>query len=679
MWPIRPERLSEVFSVEEIRALLALGDGLGTKVSFVEALPEGRFRSIDPDPSREERRPDPFCSFFRRGKVKDEPAFEGADAACADCEQKLARLLLRPPDGFRGEASQRRCHMGLTDFQVPVVVRGRAIGSLIAGRAVKDDGERERIRKIVASLGNQTRAEAESSRPDAILIRPLDDKVRKRLAAEILEIPVVSAEFIEKLRALAGRLAALAARQFQSAGAGLEEELLREVERWPDEAPAGFGDLSRQASAALDALRERLGLEHLALFARAPKDFDDTAALPSLVAEAGLGLELRTRWLELDWSRAAPAELGERELAARGHDLVLKAAGALRVAAPEGAPLSARLAGSLFFAPAELRPGREAGVFFGPARSDVAPDEDDLRVLARLAKAVAARYYAAALEGERRRLRSRLDERQDKLHQLEETLADVRAAERLAKETKGFTDFDVPKLVRSCASSAAELAASRGVEIDARALPDRLHVRARRELLAEALANMIRAGIERSEATTGGGRPSPLRIFFKRGHETLTVGVEAIGEFLAGAARRALLGDRPERGRGPRRPQAPARGLQAAPAPAASVTAPGDSSPPPGPPEAVPVPANGSGAAARAHLDVVFEAARRHKGRFHIESERLHRFEGQPSRWAGKTSFILELPASLVRRKEESEGAAEQRRQEAPPEAARPAHREKGS
>ena len=65
MWPFRPEKLSDILSINDIRKLLLLGDDIGSAVTLVEALADDEFRSIDADTHREERQPDSFCTFFR--------------------------------------------------------------------------------------------------------------------------------------------------------------------------------------------------------------------------------------------------------------------------------------------------------------------------------------------------------------------------------------------------------------------------------------------------------------------------------------------------------------------------------------------------------------------------------------------------------------------------------------
>ena len=184
MWPFRPANISAVLSDDAIRELLLLGGDV--TVSFVEAVSDDEFRSIDANPRREESFPDPFCSFFRHGRAEGRVAFSGADEACAACEQKFVGIVTMTEEGRSNDATlHRRCHMGLTDFLVPVSVGGRRIGSLIAGRVVKEAGDRGRIRKIVERLGSQTRSEAASSRGDSEPIQPASDKARKRLLHEI--------------------------------------------------------------------------------------------------------------------------------------------------------------------------------------------------------------------------------------------------------------------------------------------------------------------------------------------------------------------------------------------------------------------------------------------------------------------------------------------------------------
>ena len=38
---------------------------------------------------------------------------------------------------------------------------------------------------------------------------------------------------------------------------------------------------------------------------------------------------------------------------------------------------------------------------------------------------------------------------------------------------------------------------------------------------------------------------------------------------------------------------------------------------------------------------------RRHEGRLRIDSERLHKWEKDPKRWVGKTTFMVDLPLPI--------------------------------
>ncbi len=101
MWPFRPANISAVLSDDAIRELLLLGGDV--TVSFVEAVSDDEFRSIDANPRREESFPDPFCSFFRHGEMEGRVAFSGADEACAACEQKFSRIVTSDAAGRSNE------------------------------------------------------------------------------------------------------------------------------------------------------------------------------------------------------------------------------------------------------------------------------------------------------------------------------------------------------------------------------------------------------------------------------------------------------------------------------------------------------------------------------------------------------------------------------------------------
>ena len=203
MWPFRPERLTDVMPPADVRHILGLGTLVGSAVTLVETRSNGH-ASIDAGEG-EAARADPFCSYFRHGLVGSEPAFRGADAACARCEQAFARRVLSPAPagspappggGSTGANSQPlrlRCHMGLMDFLMPVRVSGKTVAGLIAGRRVESEEDRQRIRKSAGKIGKLTRAEAESAASsDRILVEPHDERARERLIEEIARIPLRS-------------------------------------------------------------------------------------------------------------------------------------------------------------------------------------------------------------------------------------------------------------------------------------------------------------------------------------------------------------------------------------------------------------------------------------------------------------------------------------------------------
>jgi hypothetical protein len=630
MWPFRPERLTDVMPPADVRHILGLGRLVGSAVTLVEAR-AGGYGSIDA--AEGETHADPFCTFFRHGRVGAEPAFQGADAACARCEQAFARRVLSPanpgspgapgggPAGPNDQPLRLRCHMGLTDFLVPVRVSGKTVAGLIAGRRVESDEDRQRIRKSAGKIGKLTRAEAESAASsDRILVEPHDERVRERLIEEIARIPLRSPELEHRLAELAEFLGRLATREFDGERIRREDAVIEKIDTPPGEEIENFADLRHDIARILDALREDLALEHLAFFARSPKELDDLEAPASLLAESGLGGGSERRLLELDWSRLPAEKPGLRSAVARGLETVSATIGALVPAKDAPAGLKDRLTKSIFFPPVEMGTRFRAALAFGHASSKVPPDDRDYFFLARVARAVSRRYYALAAEIERRWLAERLRSTEKGKRDAEVARREAETAKKALAKTVGFTFFDARKLVDQCLERVRARAAERGVELDAKALLARLHVRADRPALARAFDDLLAAGLERTGHDQA-GKPSPLRIFLKRTRDRLLFGVEAVGPFLDGRERRALFvrdGDGREGTGG---------GSDGKPA---------------------------AGSGERPRFERAVEVLKRHDGALRVESERLHRDPADAGRWIGKTTFLADLP--LPRREEPREG-----------------------
>lgn len=82
-----------------------------------------------------------FCIKYTRASV------EGAKR-CSDCDLKWANLAAK-----KGEPVIYKCHTGLTDFVVPIIVRGRHIGSIFAGQVLTGPPDEEHFRKVARELG----------------------------------------------------------------------------------------------------------------------------------------------------------------------------------------------------------------------------------------------------------------------------------------------------------------------------------------------------------------------------------------------------------------------------------------------------------------------------------------------------------------------------------------------
>jgi hypothetical protein len=325
------------------------------------------------------------------------------------------------------------------------------------------------------------------------------------------------------------------------------------------------------------------------------------------------------------------------------------------------ADLKDRLAKSLLFVPLALSCGREGGLFIGQSTGASPPDDEDCFFLLRITASVLRHYYILVLEAERRRLQAQLEESRAEQLKIRQKMAEFQEAERLARETRGFGHFDGSKLLRAClgAAEVSGAAAQKGVELDGRSIPEHLSMYAHRQMLMEAIVTLIRIGIERSGIESETVK-SPLRIFLKRGREnSIVFGIEAIGAYLNAGDRQQLLGwkrgrrdgDSPDRGAPPsepamKPPEAGAAAGEAEPRAESRTTAAGEA-----PLEAAPDADSRAGEPGGSPLNAVYKAVRRHKGRFHVFSERLRRSESRPGHWLGKTTFSIELPGSLERLK----------------------------
>ncbi|MCZ6795573.1 MAG: PocR ligand-binding domain-containing protein, partial [Planctomycetota bacterium] len=165
--------MTELIARQEIEYLLGFGTPreLRSALTLVEAGPEGLPTRIDPGPEYPPSE-SPFCAFLRHGKLEGKLAFAGANRECERCEARLANRALTS-----GEISHSRCHLGLTDFAVPVVVRGRIVAAIVAGQCVEEDDQRKRITKTVGKIGKLTRGEVRSLEESGDRVAPAIQRV----------------------------------------------------------------------------------------------------------------------------------------------------------------------------------------------------------------------------------------------------------------------------------------------------------------------------------------------------------------------------------------------------------------------------------------------------------------------------------------------------------------------
>jgi hypothetical protein len=243
-------------------------------------------------------------------------------------------------------------------------------------------------------------------------------------------------------------------------------------------------------------------------------------------------------------------------------------------------------------------------------------------------------------------------------------IKEAEAARREESRRRGFTHFDFRKLVAHCLEKVTPVATSHEVELDSRALPDRLMFDGDRNRLRGVVEQILLRAIVRTEAAAEGKKAAPVRVFMKKGRDSFVLGVEAIGHHFSAEERRRVFSRQPPSTRGgavPREKEATApASSEAPPEKGEAVAAEAGKEPPEG------TAAEGPGEK-QAPLELpetvgeILAVVRRHRGRFRIESERLHRFEGDSRRWMGRTAFLLELPLSSAKKTDGGEQPARKR------------------
>lgn len=634
MWPFRPNSLRDIFTGDELEMVLEMATRLGTSATLIER--SGEDVATYGRNSREERaRPDPFCTFFRRGQTAAGLAFRGADSACAQCEAKLALRGFEDDTGLNESTpdavGSRRCHMGLTDYRALVRVGGCVVGAVVAGRVVSSDDDRHRIRKIVGKLGKLTRAEAAGNEDAKPSIEPVSEAARDELVREIESIPVVREGFPDELTAFAEQLGTLAGNHYRGRQLMREESVLEKARSWDLGGTFTAGAVAARARAALEALRHVLGLEFLALFAPDPRRTGGGVTL-ALMAQAGLDVSTRPPPLELRWD-ALPTRAEGTAAADFGRDAVSKTIRA--VVATAGAPvgLKDKVTKSRFFYPVELGSGSRGALAFGAPRSAIPAVAEDYEFLARLSVTLLERYEALALLAEQRDLRAKLERREERVGTLQREASGERARRKEIELKRNYSQFDIAKLLEARLREIDTTAVARGVSIDGRAIGERLSYRGDRQGVTRAIDEMLSVGVEQSHVPGGSGSAAPLRVYIKRTSSKFTIGVEAVGAFLSHAERMQLMG-LPAR--------EPSSSDRAGPSghrlpPKASAEA----------AEAIGVPPDdikAEGTPPTDRLASVRRFARRHGGRFRLRSDRLRRAGKETDRWLATNALLLELP-----------------------------------
>jgi ligand-binding sensor protein len=553
MWPFRPERLSQLLDIEEIRFHLGFGAPLelASAVTLVEPAEDGALARFDPEPGTAASHQSPFCSFFRHGRLSGKLAFDGANEECERCEERFARRALAAGDGAILDA---RCHMGLQDLAAPVVVLEKVIAVLIAGQRVDSEEQRAKIAKGTGKLGKLTRGEVrsleEANAPVVAAIRP-QEGARELLLEQIPRIPRLTPGFRERLALLAGRLSRLAASRFATARRSWEDALLERLLPEGDPVAGVSGELLAWLGAAATTLRRELGLEHLAVFARLPESFERDSEPLALVAESGLAAAgaveplLGAPLLGLEPERLPASGRSEAECVERSIHAVSSLISALLPGSRTPPQWKDRLTKCIFVPAVRLGPGLEAVFAFGAASTGTAPRRDDFAFLWRAAKLLAGRYLLGAVEAARSRAALELGDARRKLDELKPKPKPKRGPISPQR-------FDLRKLLDECLAAFATRAAEQKVSIDSRGLAERLMLEADRPKLKAVFSRVLAHALESARPDPGGGQPSVLLSTRRRkrkaergkpgagGNGRIAVVVDIAGRFLSAEEKRRL-------------------------------------------------------------------------------------------------------------------------------------------
>lgn len=619
MWPYRPEKLTELLGGKELSALLARGitERLGSNLLLVEPGDEEArvLCSID-EPSGS-----PFCSFLRHGEENGKPAFAGADAACRKCEKHFATRALRELKNAEGEpvsadSFNTRCHMGLQEVAVPIVVEGRILAALIAGRRVASDDDRSRIQKRVGKIGKLTQAEKRSMEEagnEAIApILPASEESRQKLIDEIRRVPVLDDNLREELSRAAGMLADMARQRVLAARQAWEIDLLDSLVPADSAIPFKRAAILNWLDSTVARTRQALGVEFLAVFGRLPETIGKTGGPLQLLGQDGLvqgeeeppSLRSETAVMELDPGRITAGSGSVVQNSAQGLEATSSLIGALRTTPASPPDWKDQLTKSGFIAAPSTGEGLELVFAFGPAAGNTGPSprEEDCNLLLKVGRALCDRYLLASLESRRREL-SRYEEKAKK----------VKPSGPLRLQR-----FDVRKLLDTCLDPMRKLAGERDISFGIDGLPDRLMMEADRPKLKEVFDCILLQALELARPNDDKSAPS-IVVSIRRDKKIrgrLIFSFDVIGRFLNGRDRRDLFG----------------------PATKTAADENGNGKPP---------------VASGVNFKDAQQNVSWHKGRLKVESERLGDGIGggkgpggnHQDGWPGRTVFAIEIPA----------------------------------
>ena len=109
--------------------------------TFAKAMNVASITVDDKDPITRPSNFTDFCTKYTRGSST-------GSKKCTECDIKWGKIAAE-----RGEPVIYKCHTGLTDFAVPIIVAGQHIGTILGGQILTEKPNEEQFRTVAKELG----------------------------------------------------------------------------------------------------------------------------------------------------------------------------------------------------------------------------------------------------------------------------------------------------------------------------------------------------------------------------------------------------------------------------------------------------------------------------------------------------------------------------------------------